>query len=328
MGYQKSALKFGNIADINNGHYLVFPEIDGIIRTVLEKSTSALFNRCRQKPESHETFRWVEESGMSRTAGFVDPRNITSTANAGITRVEKLATLKGMSNRINYGLFDAELTKNGTFPYVLQDDMTMMLTDMALLENAEMFSGNDTSYSSPTKMGYMGLLTAITNTATIPVKTTDSPRIAKAIKSQIAKMVARIDVNCNPTAIYMNPLTQDAMEIEENENDINHKVYTLQLSPGTTVNAIMTAAGLLPIVVDKRIPIDMSGATEEHPILIIDESKIVRHFLIGYDKPVVFKMGEIQTLLTEYVAVQFANFVCEFPDKAHVIMTKSIAKVA
>ena len=327
MAYEKSNLKFGNIADINSGHYLVMPEVDGIIRSVLNKEASPFYKRVKHKPEGHETFRWVEESGQSRTAAFIDPRNITSTANAGITRVEKLAKLKGMSNRINYGLFDTELTKNGTFSYVLQDDLQNMYTDMILLENDNMFSGTDTSYSASTTNQYFGVLSAITNTATIPVKASGTPTIAQAIKTQVAKMDARTDVNCTPTAIYMNPLTKDSMDIEENEGTDKQKSYTLECVPGTLVTGIMTCVGLLPIITDKRIPINTSDPTKDkHPILIVDESKIVRHHLVGYETPVTFKMGEVQSLLTEYVAVQFSNLVCQFPDKAHCIMTKEFAK--
>ena len=134
MAYNKSSLQFGNIADINNGHYLVMPEVDPIIKSVLNKEASPFYKRVKRKPESVETFRWVEETTASRTATMIDPRAITSTANAGIGRVEKLGKLKGMSNRINYGLFDTELTKNGMFSYVLQDDLQNMYTDMILLE--------------------------------------------------------------------------------------------------------------------------------------------------------------------------------------------------
>jgi len=327
MAYNKTSLQFGNIADINNGHYLVMPEVDPIIKSVLNKEASPFYKRVKRKPESVETFRWVEESAQSRTATMIDPRAITSTANAGITRVEKLGKLKGMSNRINYGLFDTELTKNGMFSYVLQDDLQNMYTDMILLENDQMFSGNDTSYSASTTVQYFGVLKAITNTATIPVKATGTPTIAQAIKTQIAVMDARTDVNCTPTAIYMNPLTKDKMDIEENAGVDKLKQYTVECVPGTVVTGIMTVVGLLPIITDKRIPIDTSDvAVDKHPILILDESKIVRHHLIGYESPVTFKMGEVQTLLTEYVAVQFANLIVEFPDRAHVIMTKSFTK--
>ena len=322
MAYEKSNLKFGNIADINNGHYLVMPEVDSVIRSVLNKEASPFYKRVKHKPESHETFRWVEESTQSRTAAMIDPLNITSTANAGIGRVEKMGKLKGMSNRINYGLFDTELTKNGMFSYVLQDDLQNMYTDMVLLENDQMFTGNDTSYSASTTPQYFGVLSAITNTATIPVKAAGTPTIAQAIKTQIAKMDARTDVNCTPTAIYMNPLTKDAMDIEENEGVDKQKSYTVECVPGTLVTGIMTCVGLLPIITDKRIPVTPTS----HPILILDESKIVRHHLIGYEQPITFKMGEVQSLLTEYVAVQFANLVVQFPDKAHVIMTKTFAQ--
>lgn len=327
MAYNKASLQFGNIADINSGHALVMPEVDPIIRSVLLKTQSPFAKRIKHKPESHETFRWVEESGLNRSAAFIDPRNITSTANTGITRVEKMAKLKGMSNRINYGLFDTELTKNGMFSYVLQDDMENMINDMMLLENDNMWTGNDTSYSSSTTNQYFGVLSAITNTASIPLKTASSPTMAQAIKTQVAKMSARTDVDTLPTAIYMNPLTLDALEIEENAQTDKTKFYDVEVVPGTTVKAIMTVAGKLPIITDNRIPVDTSGGTNDlHKIILVDEAKIVRHHLIGYENPVVFKMGEVQSLLTEYVAVQFANVVVQFPDKSHCVMTKTLAK--
>lgn len=327
MAYEKANLKFGSIADINNGHYLVMPEVDGIIRSVLNKEASPFYKRIKHKPESHETFRWIEEVSQSRTATMIDPRNITSVPNLGITRVEKLGKLKGMSSAINFGLFDTELTKNGTFAYVLQDDLQNMYTDMMLLENDQMFSGNDTSYSASTTQEYFGVMNAITNTASIPVKTADTATIAASIKSFVAELDARTDVNCTPTAIFMNPLTKDKMDIEELALGDKYKVYTVECVPGLLVTGIMTVVGLLPIITDKRIPIDTSNATvDNHKILIVDESRIVRHHLIGYETPVTFKLGEINTLLTQYVAVQFANVVVEFPDQAHLLITKSFAK--
>jgi hypothetical protein len=328
MGYNKSALQFGTIAEVNSGHALIMPQIDPVIKSVLNKEANVIYKRMKTKMETVENFRWVEESALNKTAAFINPRTITSTANPGITRVEKMARLKGMSNRITYGLFDRELQKNAAlFSQVLEDDMSAMLTDMIQLKGTAIWTGTDTSYSSPTTDQYFGLMTAITNTGTIPVKTATTPTIAQGIKTQVAKMCSNPLVRVKPTAIYMNPLTVDAMEIEENAQTDKQKQYTLEVVPGTIVTAIMTVAGLLPIIPDDTITIDTAGATTDvHPIVIVDESKIVRHYLAGYADPVVFKLGLVDTLIDDYVAVTFDNVVVEFPDKAHCIMKKSFTK--
>ena len=319
--YDKQNLQFTNIADINTSHYLVWPQVDPIIKDILQRN-STIRARIATKPEGTETFRWVEQTGLARNAGFTNPRTLAPVQTNAPTRVEKLAKLKAVSNRITYGLFDTELTKNGTFSYVLEKDMKDMLTDMILLCNDNIWSGNDTSYGTPTQLGYFGLLTAITNTGSVASGQT----ISKAIKAQVATMMARTDLNVLPTAVYMNPLTVDYMENEENMQTDKIKFYDVEVTPGTTVSGIMTAAGILPIVPDNRIPVTDTGSAYAHKIVLLDEQKVVRHYLAGYGEPVVFKLGTVESLITDYVAVLFDNVVCQFPDVAHCILTKTVAK--
>ena len=157
--YNKEKLQFANIADINTDHYLVFPEVDTIIKDILQRDT-IIRNRIQTRPEGTETFRWVEQTAMATNAAFGDPRSIGTTVSTTPTRVEKLAKLKSIQNRITYGLFDEELTKNGSFAYILEKDMKDAIGDMLKLSNNAIWTGTDTSYGTPTTAQYMGLLTA------------------------------------------------------------------------------------------------------------------------------------------------------------------------
>lgn len=325
--YNKFDLKFGDVADINVDHYLVFPEVDPIIHDILNRDT-ILRKRIKTRPEGLETFRWVEQTAMASNAAFADPRVIAPTATSKPTRVEKFAKLKSIQSRISYGLFDKALTENGTFSYVLEKDMSDMLTDMLMLSNNSMWTGTDTSYTESTKAEYRGILNAITNTGTIGTSTT----IAQAIKSKVAELSARTDVTAFPTAIYMNPLTKDLMDIEENKETDKQKDYTVEVVPGTVVTGILTCVGILPIVVDNRIPVNANATTptsKDHKIVLLNEDMVVRHYLRGrdvsYGEPVVFKLGTTASLISDYVAIMFDNLVVEYPDKAHCILTKTVA---
>jgi hypothetical protein len=96
------------------------------------------------------------------------------------------------------------------------------------------------------------------------------------------------------------------------------------------VSGIMTSVGILPIITDNRIPLIDGGTTWNHRIVLLDESKVVRYGFrtadVDYSEPVVFKLGTTANLNTDYVAVMFDAPVVEYPDKAHCILTKSIAK--
>lgn len=323
--YNKSDLKFANIADINTDHYLVFPEVDTIIRDILQRDT-IIRNRIQTRPEGVETFRWVEQTDMAKNAGFGDPRAIGTTVTDTPTRVEKLAKIKCIQNSIKYNLFDEELTKNGSFSYILEKDMRDALQDMLLVSNNAIWQGTDTSYGSPTTNQYMGLLTAITATGSIT-----SGTIAQAIKSQVATMAARVDITSFPTAVYMNPMTKDLMDKEENALTDKQKYYDVEVVPGTVVTGVMTCIGILPIITDNRIPVlkDLVETTKDcHKIVLLNENMVVRHYLQGrdvsYADPVVFKLGQAADLVTQYQMVMFDNVVVEYPDKAHCILTKLV----
>lgn len=323
--YNKQNLQFANIADINTDHYLVFPEVDTIIKDILQRDT-IIRNRIQTRPEGTETFRWVEQTAMATNASFGDPRVIGTTVSTTPTRVEKLAKLKSIQNRITYGLFDEELTKNGSFAYILEKDMKDAIGDMLKLSNNAIWTGTDTSYGTPTTAQYFGILNAITATGSIT-----SGTIADAIKTKVAEMSARTDVTAYPTAIYMNPMTKDLMDKEENAKTDKMKYYDVEVVPGTIVTGVMTCIGILPIITDNRIPVakDATEPTKDaHKIVLLNEDLVVRHYLQGrdvsYADPVVFKLGTTQSLVTDYQMVMFDNVVVNYPDKAHCILTKLV----
>ena len=316
---------FANVMDINNGHSLVFPEIDPVIKDIISRDTQ-MRSRIQTKPEGLETFRWVEQTGMARNAAFSDPRNIAPTASNSPTRVEKLAKLKCITSRITYGFFDQALTRNGTFSYILEQDMRDAVADCLGTSNAAIYNGTDTSYGTPTTNQYFGIMTAITNTATF--NTTET--LAEQIGSQIAKMINKKFgvAKAVPTAIYMNPLTADLMNKQEQAKDTNMRLFTNTIVPGAIVPMIQTMVGPLPVIVDPEITLAANGTDPtkyDHKILILNENQITRHYFVdgqrSYADPVVFKLGLTQTLADDYVIFMADNIVVNYPDVAHVIAT-------
>lgn len=319
---------FANIADINNSHYMVFPEVDPIIKDILSRETQ-MRSRIKTKPEGMETFRWVEQTAIARNAAFSDPRSIAPTQSNAPTRVEKLAKLKCITSRITYGFFDSALTRNGTFGYVLEQDMKDAVADCLGTANAAIYSGTDTSYGTPTTNQYFGIMTAITNTATFDA----TKDIATQINTQIAKMINKKFgvAKSVPTAIYMNPLTADLLAKQEQAKENNLRLFTNTIMPGATVPMIQTMVGPLPVIVDPEITLAANGTDNtknDHKILFINEDLIVRHYFVdgnmSYADPVVFKLGLTQSLVDDYVIFMADNVVVNYPDVAHCIATYTI----
>lgn len=325
MNQRIQRANFASIADINTGHYLVFPEVDPIIKDILSRET-LIRSRIKAKPEGMETFRWVEQTAIARNAAFSDPRNIAPTAPNSPTRVEKLAKLKCITSRITYGMFDSALTRNGTFGYILEQDMRDAISDCLGVSNTAIYTGNDTSYGTPTTSQYFGIMSAITNTSTFD----GTKNIADQINTQIAKMLNKKfgAAKAYPTAIYMNPMTADLMAKQEAAKENNVRLFTNTVIPGNSVPMIQTMVGALPIIVDPEITLNANGtdATKsDHKILLLNENLIVRHYFvdgnISYGDPVVFKLGRVASLVDDYVIFMADNVVVEYPDVAHCIAT-------
>lgn len=316
---------FADIADINNKHALVFPEVDPIIKDILSRDT-LLRSRIQTRPEGLETFRWVEQTSFARNAGFSDPRTIAPTAADYADRVEKLAKLKCITSRITYNFFDSALTRNGTFSYILEKDMRDAISDCLGVSNTAIYNGTDTSYGTPATLQYFGIMSAITNTATFNTTTL----ISQQIKTQVASMMNKKFgvARSLPTALYMNPMTADLIDQEAENKENNVKLYDVQITPGVIVPGIMTAAGVLPIIRDPEVTLAANGTDNtkfDHKILFLNENLITRHYFVdgntSYGDPVVFKLGLTQSLVDDYVIFMSDNIVVQYPDIAHCIAT-------
>ena len=325
MNNKITKASFADIADINNGHSLVFPEIDPVIKDILSRDTQ-MRSRIQSKPEGLETFRWVEQTGIARNAAFSDPRTIAPTQTKSPTRVEKLAKMKCITSRITYGFFDSALTRNGTFASVLEKDMRDAVTDCLGTSNAAIYNGTDTSYGTPTTNEYFGIMTAITNTATLD----NTKTLAEEIQSQVAKMMNKKFgvARSLPTAIYMNPLTVNLMAQQEAAKANNMRIFTNSITPGVLLPSIQTAAGVLPVIADPEIDLNANGTDPtkyDHKVLILNENQITRHYFVdgqrSYGDPVVFKLGLTESLVDDYVIFMADNIVVNYPDVAHEICT-------
>lgn len=314
-----------SIADINNGHSLVFPEADPIIKDILNRDLT-IRKRIKVRPETMETFRWVEQTGMARNAKFSDPRAIAPTEDKAPTRVEKLAKLKCITSRIKYGFYDQILTKNGMFASVLERDMADAVQDCLATSNAGIYNGSDTDYGTPTTNEYVGLFNIIKNTETY---TTTEP-LYRQIKTTVARMSNKKfgEAKSLPTAIYMNPMTLDALEKEVDDKDNDFQFVDAEFVAGVKVQGIRTVAGILPIITDPEITLEKNKTEDtkyDHKILILNENQIERHALTDgthdFGEPTVFKLGLTESLADDYVIFMSDAIVCRYPDVAHVIAT-------
>lgn len=313
------------IADINNGHSLVFPEIDPIVKDILSRDLT-IRKRIQVRPETHETFRWVEQTEIARNAKFSDPRNIAPEETNQPKRVEKLATLKTITSRIKYSFFESKLTQNGAFASILERDFTDAILDCLAVSNAAIYSGADKDYGAPSSNEYVGLFNVITNTETF---NTTEP-LYRQIKTAVARMTNKKfgEAKSLPTAIYMNPMTLDELEKEVDDKDNDFKFVDATFTPGVHVQGIRTVAGILPIIVDPEIPLvanKTDGTKFDHKILILNEDQIVRHaFTDGktnYGDPVAFKLGLTESLVDDYVIFMADAVVCKYPNVAHCVAT-------
>lgn len=318
-------MDFAGVGAAGNG-YIHVPIFEKEIFSLLGKR-GVLFQRIKaKKATGHPTRYWEQLAGTS-TAAFQDPHALKASKYK-TNRVEKSAFIKALTNEIEFGHFDVEVgNQQGIWNGLTLDDIDEMVLDLLQVQDEKVWTGSDTSLTESTTLEYMGLLSQITNTATIA----DTEKICDAIRTQIATMVADKKYNIRPSAVYVNPLTYDMIEKEEQARDNQHKNYTLEVVAGVKVPAIMTAAGMIPIIPDPYLPIEEVKGTDnkitgyKHKIVLLDEKCIERHY-VGSANPRIFGFGlQDESLAKKFMALQYDTVIAKGADYAHCIMTKTVA---
>src|SRR5438270_8213993 len=121
--------------------------------------------RAKQVPATGHPSRFFEQTAIvspSAANAFVDPRNIVATVGTP-TRVERSVPLKAMVAQINYNLFDVEVgAQQSQFAFLQAKDLADSVEGLMRTHDVALWSGNDTSMSTPTTLQYFGASGQIT----------------------------------------------------------------------------------------------------------------------------------------------------------------------
>lgn len=282
------------------------------------RRNSVVLGRVKSVPATGHPHRYFEQTAIA-SAAAVDPRNLSASATTP-TRVERPAFLKAVTAQTNFGLFDKEVTQQqGQFARVIAQDIDDITNAVELKRAAMLWTGSDTSMTTPTTLEWMGALAQIgggggsINIATVGT----GASIIDAIKSVVAAMVSQVGLNVKPTALVMNGVLADLIDQEAKAAKIELKEAVVA---GVVVTAIATQAGNLPIITEPFMPTDTVGkygftdpVTGKHYyIAILTEPEVEVPVISGAEfnpNPRLFQLGLTSSLAGQYVAVKFDTLI-------------------
>lgn len=296
-------------------------EIYDIIRR-----TSVIWQRVDRKPATGHPHRYFEQTAI-QSATFTDPRNISPTPSSP-TRVERSAPIKALTNQTNLSMFDVEVTKQqGQFAYVEAKDIEDILNSIIVLSAQSLWTGTDTSLTSPTTTQYVSILTQITSTGQI----VNGASIIDGLKAQVAAMAANVTYVIRPTAIYLDPILGDYIDREAKAGQMT--MDKVEVTAGVKVNAIMTQVGLIPLISDAFMSAAVTAAgvnsygfgavpagLKGYYAVIVTEKDIEMPVIHGGDgnlNPRLFQLGLLAGLQGQYVGILFDALIVKGATYAH-----------
>jgi hypothetical protein len=303
---------------------LEVPVFESEIVDLVRRSSVALKRMPGTRATGHP-HRYFEQTAIV-SAGFTDPRNITTTP-GGPTRVERAAMIKAITAQSNIGLFDKDVTEQqGQFASVVAKDVEDIVSGIVVTQGKNFWNGSDTSLTTPTTIEYVGALTQLQNggqTAQIAVGSS----IIDGLKTQVANMMANPTFDVMPTAIYANPVLLDL--IDQEAKTLHRELETMEVTAGVTVAAISTQAGKLPLIPDSYIPSDTTakygftapGASQKnYYAAILTESMVERPYISGKEdnpNPRLFQLGLVGNLSGQHVGAMFNCVIVKGATYAH-----------
>ena len=309
MTFEEAGVKTGN-------GYIQVPVWEKEILDLVGKRGTLLRRMATKKATGNPT-RYFEKKKSNKSASFQDPHALSANKfNA--NRVTKSAFVKAITNEIEFSHFDREVgAQQGLYNGLTEEDIRDMVTDLLTLQDEKVWTGNDTALHESTTPEYVGLLTQLTQTGAIA----DGMKICDAIRTEVARLSAKTDYDVKPSAIYVNPLTYDLIEQEEQARPTNHKHYEVEMTAGIKVIGVMTAMGVLPIIPDPYLPV----TEDEHKIVILSENLVTRYYVTS-DKPRIFAFGiQDESLNEKYMALQYDCVVAKGAEYAHTVLTKKVS---
>jgi hypothetical protein len=288
--------------------------------------TSVALSRFPKVPATGHPHRYFEETAIG-DADFTDPRSITPGVTSS-TRVERSAPIKAITKQTNISLFDREVTEQqGQFAEVVAKDINDVISGVTLRAGKAIWTGTDTSLTSPTSLQYCGLLTQITQNSTIAI----GASIVDGLKAQVAVMAANQTFDVNQiTAIYVTPVLHDYIDREMRAS--NMQMNEVEVIAGVKTMAIQTAVGKIPIISDKYIPstTDTSygysapaAGYKNYFAAIISEPAIEMPYISGKSgtpNPRLYELGLTSNLSGQHVGIWFNTLIAKGASYNHSIV--------
>lgn len=288
----------------------------------LIRRSSVALQRFGTPPATGHPHRYFEQTAI-QSAGFTDPRTITAGATSP-TRVERSVLVRALSNQTNLSLFDIDVTRQqGQFAYLEAKDLADLVNSITVLRASKIWTGAATSNADAGSTEYCGMLTQITQQATI----TQGASIIDGLKAQIAAMVANVTYQVMPKAIYLNPILADYIDREAKAGQIFMGTATVEA--GLQVATLRTQAGSIPLIPEPYVPSDTTSkygfATppagyKNYYAMIISDDQIELPYVGGPDQnpnPRVFQLGLLGGLQGQYVVIKFDTVAAKGPSYAH-----------
>lgn len=286
---------------------------------------SVAFQRLPTMKATGHPHRYFEQTAIA-TGTFTDPRNISPTP-ATPTRVERSAFIKAITNQTNLSIFDKDVTEQqGQFAYIVGKDIEDILNGIELVRASALWTGTDTSMTSPTTNQYFGLLTQITQTAVIA----PGASIIDGIKAQVAAMFGNQTYTVKPTAIFLNPILADYLDREAKAAQITFGKTTV--AAGVQVETLRTQAGELPLIGDAFVPSASGSAygfsappagNKNYFAIVLMENMIEVPYISGSEDnplPRIFQLGLTGNLSGQYVGIKFDTVIAKGASYAHAVI--------
>jgi len=294
------------------------------IMDLVRRSTPAI-QRFDAPPATGHPHRYFEQTAIA-VAATTDPRNITPSA-TGPTRVERSALIRAMTNQTNLSLFDVDVTRQqGQFAYLEAKDINDLVSSVEVLRGQMIWNGTAANVNDGGSTQYCGMLTQITNQATIDVGSS----IIDGLKTKVAQMVANPTFTVRPTAIYLNPILNDALDQEAKAQQVFMNETTVE--GGLVVKTLQTQAGPLPLIGDPYMPSDTTSkygfaapgaGNSNYYAAIITDKEVELPYIGGEDQnpnPRIFQLGLLGGLQGQYVVIKFDTCIAKGPSYAHAVV--------
>lgn len=278
----------------------------------MTRKRGTLLQRVRTKQATGHPTRYFEKLAHDSKHQFIDPRKINHNLDTEVQRVGRSAYIKAMVDGITFGLFDKEVYYNAQgarFGDLQTQDLQEVISDMLDAQDRAVWTGTAKDLMDDTNPEYCSVLTQVKKH--IPIA--KGARLTTAIIGGVAQLMYNKQYRVQPTAIYMNPLDKALLDEQEMAESLRDKikVYDVEVVAGLKCPAIMTAAGILPIITDVYCPVGK--------ILIANEDMFERQY-VTTDAPRLFQMGTEKDLNMRYIAILFDVFIVKGGDYGHMVM--------